>query len=57
LARWPLAIAAAFAIAAAALLGQNAFMHGALDRDGVFLATLVDSHFEHTQFQTPQGAH
>jgi hypothetical protein len=54
--RWPFAVAAAFAIAAAGLLGENLFLHGALDNDGTVLATMVNSHFDHEQFQTPQGA-
>jgi hypothetical protein len=53
---WPLATAAAFAIAAAGLLGQNLSLHGALTSDGTVLATMVNSHFDHTQFQAPGGA-
>jgi hypothetical protein len=53
---WPLAVAAAFAIAAAGLLGQNAVMRGALSNDGTLIATMVDSHFDHTQFRAPGGA-
>jgi len=52
---WPVAAAAAFAVAASGLLGQNIAMHGALGADGAMLATLVDSHFNHAQFQTPGG--
>jgi hypothetical protein len=54
-ARWPVAIAAAFAIASAGLLGQNLILHGALASDGNILATMVNSHFDHTQFQAPGG--
>ena len=54
--RWPYAVAAAFALAAGLLLGQNVFMRGALDGDGTVLATLVNSHFDHAQFQTASGA-
>jgi hypothetical protein len=50
---WP--IAAAFAVTAAGLLGQNAVMRGALGTDGTLLATMVDSHFVHAQFQGPNG--
>jgi hypothetical protein len=53
---WPVATAAAFAVAAAGLLGQNIAMHGALGTDGAMIATLVESHFNHAQFQTPGGA-
>ena len=52
---WPIAVAAAFAVAAGGLLGQNIVMHGALGADGTMLATLVDSHFNHAQFQAPGG--
>jgi hypothetical protein len=52
---WPLAVAAAFAIAALGLLGQNLVLHGALSNDGALLATLIDSHFDHTQFQAVGG--
>jgi hypothetical protein len=52
---WPLAAAAAFAIAATGLLGQNIALHGALGNDGAVLATMVDSHFVHAQFQAPGG--
>ena len=55
-ARWPLAVAAAFALAAMGVLGQNVIMRGALNTDGALLATMVDSHFEHAQFQAPDGA-
>jgi hypothetical protein len=54
--RWPYAVAAAFALASGLLLGQNMFMRGALDGDGAVLATLVNSHFDHAQFQTASGA-
>ena len=53
---WPVGVAAAFAVAAGGLLGQNIVMHDALGTDGAMLATLVDSHFNHAQFQTPSGA-
>jgi hypothetical protein len=53
---WPVAAAAAFAVAAAGLLAQNVVMHGALNHDGTLLATMVNSHFSHTQFQAPGGA-
>jgi Putative zinc-finger len=53
---WPVATAAAFAVAAAGLLGQNIALHGALGNDGAILATMVNSHFDHTQFQAPGGA-
>jgi hypothetical protein len=52
---WPAAVAAAFAVTAAGLLGQNVVMHGALSSDGSLLATMVDSHFVHAQFQGPGG--
>jgi hypothetical protein len=55
-ARWPIAVAAAFAVAAAGLLGQDVLLHGALDHDGRLLATMVDGHFDHTQFHAPGGA-
>jgi hypothetical protein len=54
-AMWPVAAAAAFAVAAAGLFGQNNALHGGLSSDGAMLATLVDSHFNHAQFQTPSG--
>jgi hypothetical protein len=54
-ARWPLAVAATFAIAAAGLLGRNALLHGELDRDGALFATLVNAHFDHEQFTSPRG--
>jgi hypothetical protein len=53
---WPVAVAAAFALAAAGLLGQNVILRGALTNDGTLLATMVDSHFDHAQFQAPGGA-
>lgn len=53
---WPVAAAAAFAVAAMGLFGQNLVMRGALASDGAILATMVNSHFEHTQFQAPSGA-
>ncbi len=53
---WPAATAAAFALAALGLLGQNVVMRGALSTDGTLLATMVDSHFDHAQFQAPGGA-
>ncbi len=53
---WPTAIAAAFAVAATGLLGQNVILRGALAGDGTALAMMVDSHFDHTQFQAPGGA-
>ena len=43
------------AVAALGLLGQNVVMHGALGNDGALLATMVDSHFDHAQFQAPGG--
>jgi hypothetical protein len=52
---WPVAVAAAFAVAALGLLGQNVVMRGALSSDGTLLATMVNSHFDHTQFQAPGG--
>jgi hypothetical protein len=56
LAWWPVGAAAAFAVAAAGLLAQNVALHGALGNDGAILATMVNSHFDHTQFQAPGGA-
>ena len=53
---WPLAVAAAFALTATGLLGQNVILRGALGTDGTLLATMVDSHFDHAQFQAPNGA-
>lgn len=53
---WPMAAAAAFAIAAGGLLAQNVSLHTALGNDGNLLATMVDSHFDHAQFQAPGGA-
>jgi len=53
---WPVAVAAAFAVTAMGLLGQNVVMRGALASDGAILATMVNSHFDHTQFQAPGGA-
>jgi hypothetical protein len=38
------------------LLGQDVVMRGALSTDGTLLATMVDSHFDHAQFQGPGGA-
>lgn len=55
-ARWPVAAAAACAVAALGLLGQNLVLRGALNTDGSLLATMVDSHFNHAQFQAPSGA-
>lgn len=55
-ARWPLAVAAAFALAALGLAGQNVMLRGALGADGTVLATMVNSHFDHAQFQAPGGA-
>jgi hypothetical protein len=52
---WPMAVAAAFAVAAAGLLGQNVVMRGALGSDGAMLAAMVNSHFVHAQFQAPDG--
>jgi hypothetical protein len=52
---WPLAAAAAFAITATGLLGQNIALNGALGHDGAILATMVNSHFVHAQFQAPGG--
>ena len=54
--RWPIAVAAAFALATLGLIAQSFLMHGEIDRDGAILSTLVNSHFDHAQFQTPQGA-
>ena len=54
--RWPLAVAAACVLAALGLLGQNVVMRDALGTDGTMLATMVDSHFDHAQFQSPAGA-
>ena len=54
-ARWPIAVAAAFALTALGLLGQNFVLHGALSTDGALLATLIDSHFDHAQFQAASG--
>jgi hypothetical protein len=53
--RWLMATAAAFAIATAGLLGQNVVLHGALSGDGALLATMVNSHFNHMQFETAAG--
>jgi hypothetical protein len=53
---WPVAVAAAFAVAAMGLLGQNVIMRSALGSDGAILAMMVNSHFDHTQFQAPGGA-
>jgi hypothetical protein len=52
----PVVAAAVIAMAALGLLGQNLLLHGALGNDGAMLATMVDSHFDHTQFQAPGGA-
>jgi hypothetical protein len=52
---WPVAVAAAFALTAMGLLGQNVVMRGALASDGAVLATMVNSHFDHAQFQAPGG--
>ena len=54
--RWPLAVAAAFALTTLGLTGQSFLMHGELDKDGALLATMVNSHFEHEQFASPKGA-
>ena len=56
IARWPIAVAAAFAVAAAGLLAQNVSLHAAVGTDGALLATMVNSHFDHIQFQAPDGA-
>jgi hypothetical protein len=53
--RWPIAVAAAFALATFGLAGQSFLMHGELDKDGAIMATLVNSHFEHAQFAAPGG--
>jgi hypothetical protein len=53
---WPVAVAAAFALTAMGLLGQNVVMRGALSSDGAVLATMINSHFDHAQFQAPGGA-
>jgi hypothetical protein len=52
---WPIAVAAAFAISALGLLGQNLVLHGELSGDGALLATMVNSHFDHAQFQAAGG--
>jgi hypothetical protein len=52
---WPIAMAAAFALSAMGLLGQNLVLHGALSNDGALLATLINSHFDHTQFEGAGG--
>jgi hypothetical protein len=52
---WPIAVAAAFALATLGLLGQNVILHGALSSDGSLLATMIDSHFDHAQFQAAGG--
>ena len=54
--RWPFAVAAAFALTSLGLLGQTFVLHGALDKDGALLATMVNSHFNHEQFASPAGA-
>jgi Putative zinc-finger len=53
---WSVAVAAAFALTAMGLLGQNVVMRGALSSDGAVLATMINSHFDHAQFQAPGGA-
>ena len=52
---WPVAVAAAFALSTLGLLGESIVLHGALNDDGALLATLVNSHFDHTQFQAGGG--
>lgn len=52
---WPIAVAAAFAVTTLGLLGQNVILRGALAGDGALFATMVDSHFDHAQFQAPGG--
>jgi hypothetical protein len=52
---WPVAVAAAFALSTLGLLGQNVILHGALSSDGTLLATMIDSHFDHAQFQAAGG--
>jgi hypothetical protein len=37
------------------LLGQNVILHGALSSEGTLLATMIDSHFDHAQFQAAGG--
>jgi hypothetical protein len=49
------AIAAALVLTTLGLLGQNINLHGQLSSDGRLLATLIDSHFDHTQFQGAGG--
>jgi hypothetical protein len=56
LARWPLAVAAAFTLASAGLLQQNLALHATLEGDGAIFDRMIDSHFDHVQFQTPHGA-
>jgi hypothetical protein len=53
--RWPIAVAAAFALATLGLAGQSFLMHGELDKDGAIMATMVNSHFLHAQFAAPNG--
>jgi hypothetical protein len=52
---WPIAVAAAFALTTLGLLGQNVILHGAVSSDGTLLATMIDSHFDHAQFQAAGG--
>lgn len=52
---WPVAVAAAFALTSAALFGDDLALRGAVKADGGIFATLVNNHFDHTQFQTPGG--
>jgi len=52
---WPVAVAAAFALTTLGLLGQNVILHGAISSDGTLLATMIDSHFDHAQFQAAGG--
>jgi hypothetical protein len=53
--RWPLAVAAAFAVTSAVTVQQNLALHGALGDDGRLLDTMVTSHFAHRQFTGPAG--
>ena len=54
--RWIAAAAAvAFAIVTAASLQQNVQLHADVRADAVVLRTLVDSHFSHAQFISPDG--
>ena len=55
-ATWSVAAAAAFALAAAGFGRQNAQLRSDLVDDGAAFHAMIDSHFSHAQFLSPDGA-